>query len=50
MEETLDNLDVYQVFERCLEVYGVEEGERSELELLYREVVHNLHEEDPHAT
>jgi len=49
VEETLDDLDVYQVFERCLDVYGVEGEERTELELLYREVVHNLHEEDPNA-
>jgi len=49
VEETLDDLDVYQVFGRCLDVYGVEGEERTELELLYREVVHNLHEEDPNA-
>lgn len=49
VEETLDDLDVYQVFERCLDVYGVEGEERTELELLYREVVHNLDEDDPNA-
>lgn len=50
MEETLDDLDVYQVFARCLDVYGVEGEERTELELLYREVVHNLYEADPNAS
>ncbi|MGM0416652.1 MAG: exonuclease SbcCD subunit D C-terminal domain-containing protein [Thermodesulfobacteriota bacterium] len=49
VEETLDDLNVFQVFERCMDVYGVEGEERTELELLYREVVHKLHEEDPNA-
>jgi exonuclease SbcD len=49
VEETLDDLDEFQVFERCLDAYAIEEDERAELKHLYREIVHTVREEDSNA-
>jgi exonuclease SbcD len=49
VEETLDDLDEFQVFERCLDAYAIEEVERAELKQLYREIVHTVREEDSNA-
>jgi exonuclease SbcD len=49
VEETLDDLDEFQVFERCLDAYAIEEDERAELKQLYREIVHTVREEDSNA-
>ncbi|OHE16266.1 MAG: exonuclease sbcCD subunit D [Syntrophobacterales bacterium GWC2_56_13] len=45
-EETLDDLDVTDVFERCLEAHEVPEDQRQALLRAYREVVVSLDETD----
>ncbi|MBU1547756.1 MAG: exonuclease SbcCD subunit D C-terminal domain-containing protein, partial [Proteobacteria bacterium] len=45
-EETLDDLDVTDVFERCLEAHEVPEDQRQTLLSAYREVVVSLDETD----
>ena len=45
-EETLDDLNVNDVFERCLAVHDVTEEQRSELLLTYQETVSSLDEDD----
>ncbi|MCF8054744.1 MAG: exonuclease SbcCD subunit D C-terminal domain-containing protein [Deltaproteobacteria bacterium] len=47
--ETLDDLDVDDVFERCLAVHDVSEDQRPELLLAYNEVVIGLAEDDINA-
>jgi len=47
--ETLDDLDVTDVFTRCLEMQQVAEGERPSLLAAYREVLVSLSEADPGA-
>jgi len=44
--ETLDDLDVDEVFARCLDAHDVPEEQRPELFLAYRETVSSLHEDD----
>ncbi|NLO55772.1 MAG: exonuclease subunit SbcD [Thermovirga sp.] len=44
-EETLDDLNVNDVFERCLDVHDVFEGQRHELRHTYREAVSSLDED-----
>ena len=48
-EETLDDLHVNDVFERCLDVYDVPEEQRAELIRTYREAVASLDDDDLHA-
>jgi exonuclease SbcD len=48
-EETLDDLNVNDVFERCLLAFDVPDEEKSELKNTYREIVRDLIEEDVHA-
>jgi exonuclease SbcD len=48
-EETLDDLNVNDVFERCLAAHEVPEDQRSELRLTYQETVSSLHEDDVQA-
>ncbi len=45
--ETLDDLDVIDVFKRCLESHEVPEDQHPALESAYREVIGSLHEADP---
>ena len=45
-EETLDDLDELEVFERCLDAHQVEEEQREELLASYRQVLSSLHDED----
>ena len=45
-QETLDDLDVTDVFNRCLEAHEVPEDQRPGLLNAYREVIVSLHEED----
>lgn len=47
--ETLDDLNVHDVFERCLDTYNVPKEDRKDLGRLYSEIIHALYEEDPHA-
>jgi exonuclease SbcD len=47
--ETLDDLNVDDVFERCLDVHQVPEEQRPELVQAYRETVSSLHEDDLQA-
>lgn len=47
--ETLDDLDVNDVFERCLENFGIPAEEREELTHSYKEIIKSLHEEDINA-
>jgi len=47
--ETLDDLDVNDVFERCLETFDVPPGDRIELTASYNEIIRSLHEEDVNA-
>jgi len=48
-EETLDDLNVNDVFERCLAVHEVPEGQRPELLRAYQETVSSLYEDDVQA-
>jgi len=47
--ETLDDLDVNDVFERCLESFEVPAEDRPELTDSYNEIIKSLHEEDINA-
>jgi len=48
-EETLDDLNVNDVFQRCLAVHDVPEDQRPELLRSYREIVASLYEDDLQA-
>jgi exonuclease SbcD len=48
-EETLDDLNVNDVFERCLAVHDVPEDQRPELLRAYKETVSSLYEDDVQA-
>jgi exonuclease SbcD len=48
-EETLDDLNVNDVFERCLAVHDVPEDQRPELLRAYQETVLSLYEDDVQA-
>jgi len=48
-EETLDNLSVNDVFERCLTVHEVPEDQRPELLRAYQEALSSLYEGDMQA-
>ncbi len=48
-EETLDDLNVDDVFERCLAVHEVPEDQRPELLRAYQETVSSLYEDDVEA-
>ncbi len=48
-EETLDDLNVNDVFERCLAVHDVPEEQRPELLQAYQETVSSLYEDDVQA-
>jgi exonuclease SbcD len=48
-EETLDDLNVYDVFERCLAAHDVSEEQRPEMLRAYREAITSLHEDDSRA-
>lgn len=48
-DETLDDLDVFQVFDRRLEAASVPDGQRDELRMLYREAVAAVHDQDSQA-
>ncbi len=45
--ETLDDLDVYQVFQRCLEAHRITDEQRDDLQLVFREAVRSLLEDEP---
>jgi exonuclease SbcD len=47
--ETLDDLNVSDVFERCLDEYEIASEEREELKAAYSEIVRTIHEEDVNA-
>ncbi len=46
-EETLDDLDVEQVFERCLESHDITEEEKPDLIASYKEIIRMIDEEQP---
>ena len=46
-DETLDDLDVEQVFERCLESHEITEEEKPELIESYKEIIRMINEEQP---
>ncbi len=48
-EETLDDLDENDVFERCLQAFDVAEDEQQELKASYNEILRSLDEEDSNA-
>ena len=48
-EETLEDLNVNDVFERCLAVHEVPDDQRAELLWAYQETVSSLHEDDVQA-
>jgi exonuclease SbcD len=48
-EETLDDLDTGEVFNRCLDAFEIAEEEREELTASYNEIIKSLHEEDVNA-
>ena len=48
-EETLDDLNVNDVFERCLALHEVAEGQRPELLRTYQEALSSLYEDDLQA-
>jgi len=47
--ETLDDLDAYDVFERCLEAFDISTEDRGELTDSYNEIMKSLQEEDVNA-
>ena len=47
--ETLDDLDVYDVFERCLDTNEIPIEDRSEITQSYNEIIKSLYEEDVNA-
>ena len=49
VDETLDDLDVRDVFARCLDAYDVPEDQREELKSTYSEVLLSLQEQDKRA-
>ncbi|WP_131780581.1 exonuclease SbcCD subunit D C-terminal domain-containing protein [Legionella bozemanae] len=48
-EDTLDDLNVNVVFERCLSVHDIPEDQRQELILTYQETLSSLYEDDVQA-
>lgn len=48
-DETLDDLDENDVFERCLDAFSVPVEERCQMIELYRGIIKSLHEEDTNA-
>ena len=48
-EETLENMDANDVFERCLDVHDIPDDQRPELLLTYQETLSLIHEDDLHA-
>lgn len=48
-DETLDDLNVHDVFARCLETYDVEADDRAEMIESYNEILMSLDEEDINA-
>jgi exonuclease SbcD len=48
-EETLDDLNVNEVFERCLAIHDVPEDQRPELLRAYQEALSSLYEDDAQA-
>ena len=47
--ETLDDLNVSDVFERCLNAFDVPDEDREELTASYNEIIKSLDEEDVNA-
>jgi exonuclease SbcD len=47
--ETLDDLDVNEVFSRCLDSFKVPVTERPEITRSYSEIINALHEDDVNA-
>jgi exonuclease SbcD len=47
--ETLDDLNVSDVFERCLDAFDVPDEDREELTASYNEIIKSLNEEDVNA-
>lgn len=47
-EETLDDLDEYDVFDRCLDAHGVPDAQRTGLRQAYRETILALQEDERH--
>ncbi len=45
-QETLDDLNVQEVFERCLNAYDITEEERESLKYAYQEIINDLQEID----
>lgn len=48
-QETLDDLDVHEVFERCLDQHEVSAEQRPAFIEAYGEIVRSIHENDPQA-
>ncbi len=48
-DETLDDLDVHELFVRCLDAFAVPSEERQGLVRAYSEIIESLHEEDSNA-
>jgi exonuclease SbcD len=48
-QETLDDLNINDVFERCLVMHGVSEDQRPELLCAYQETIISLYEDDAQA-
>lgn len=49
VEETLDDLNVHDVFQRCLESFNVLDAEQVEMVQVYQEIVNDFLEEDKNA-
>ena len=49
-EETLDDLNVFEVFERCLAIRAIPENQRLELLQAYQEILKSLDESDNQAS
>jgi exonuclease SbcD len=49
-EETLDDLDIHDVFSRCLDAHDIPQEQRPALTATYREAVFSLENDEPPAT
>lgn len=49
-QETLDDLDVHEVFARCLTLHGVSDDQRPELQRAYQEIVMALYDDEASAS
>ena len=48
-DERLEQLNEFEVFERCLDAHNIREPERKELQFIYNEIIRAIQEDDIRA-